>query len=479
MSIFARYSKIILFTFVFVVLLIVSPIKTLAYTGSDSVQTNVPENTHTSAQIIMLETINALFCQLTGIDAINPSQPCLDVDPQTQKIGYVKTPAELSSRPKVGGMLGLVTNMMAATYDLPIRSGDYTSYIASNFGLTKPAYGQVAQTGQGFENLKPVLRLWTRVRDLTYVLFVLLFVFVGIAIMLRLKIDARTAMSIQNQVPKIIITLLLVTFSYSIAGAMVDMMWVGTYLGINFLTDGESCNNVPLSKVATDKLLSNPIDYVNNIFESIKGDNCAFKDVVGINALGELSSEAGNVFGDLAGRVVVSALGLGDGQIGCGLGDPWACVRQVPFAIVSFIVSRLGALVIIIAILAQLIRVWFQLMKAYLYLFLYTLMGPLWIVIGIIPGVSSYGFRDWINHLLFAISVYPVTIFLFTVGIVIMNDDTIRNAASRGGQVFVPPLVGNPNIGNNLGFIFGLAVILMSPEVVNMMRSAFKSPPSK
>ena len=86
------------------------------------------------------------------------------------------------------------------------------------------------ETGTGFDGLKPLLPLWTVFRNIVYILFVLVFVIIGVAIMLRLKIDPRTVMTIQNQIPKLIIGILLVTFSFSIAGFLIDIMYTSIYL---------------------------------------------------------------------------------------------------------------------------------------------------------------------------------------------------------------------------------------------------------
>ncbi len=445
----------------------------------------------------MIETMNALICQLSGIDPLDPTRGCLDIDQTTKKIGYVK-PETNTKTPKVGGALGFLSNSISATYNIPISSQHYVQYLASDFGLVKTSFGQNQErTGQGFSNLQPTLRLWTKARDLTYTLFILLFVLVGIAIMLRLKIDPRTTMSLQNQIPKIIITLLLVTFSYSIAGAVIDLMWVTTYLGVNLVAEGESCEGRQLTDVATRHLLETPFDYVSEIYDDFSSSNwnnstsagCIFNKGImgslfgGRFAIGDLANQIGGVLNEILGGIISSAIGFEAPAVCRG-----SFLRAVtpgglgailcPNAWLDFFVGRIASLVILTAIVVQLFRIWFSLLKSYIYLFIYTIMGPIWIVMGIIPGISGYGFRDWLNHLLFAVSVYPVTVLLIVVSLVIMTDPAIRNATSTG-NVFVPPLIANPAIGNNLGFMLGLAVLLIIPEVVNMMRGAFKSPPSK
>src|SRR3989344_7391079 len=51
---------------------------------------NVPPNLHNWVQTLMIDTMSALSCQLSGIDPTNPSAQCLGVDQKTGKIGYVE-----------------------------------------------------------------------------------------------------------------------------------------------------------------------------------------------------------------------------------------------------------------------------------------------------------------------------------------------------------------------------------------------------
>lgn len=177
----------------------------------------IPNNLHNYTQQVMLDLSSALVCQLVGIDPSGPDpatgQPkkCLGYD-VTGKLGFIPSPATAGSG-QVGGAIGLMGNMIAVLYTPPASSGDYFRYLADNFGLVKPAY---AQTGIGFQGLKPLLAVWTVFRNMAYVILVLVFLVIGVAIMLRVKIDPRTVMSIQNQIPKILITLILVTYIISI-----------------------------------------------------------------------------------------------------------------------------------------------------------------------------------------------------------------------------------------------------------------------
>jgi hypothetical protein len=136
---------------------------------------DVPNNLHTYTQNAMIEVMAAMTCQLAGVDPINPNQKCLGVDQKTGKIGFVE---------KGGGAIGVMGNMIAMLYTPPLHTGDYFAYLGQNFGLAKPAY---AANVAGFESLNPLMPLWSAFRNIVYLFFVIVFIIIGLAVMLRIK----------------------------------------------------------------------------------------------------------------------------------------------------------------------------------------------------------------------------------------------------------------------------------------------------
>ena len=196
---------------------------------------DVPNNLHNWTQNVMIEVMSALTCQLAGVDPINPKQGCLGIDSASGKIGFLPSPQTglpanaLHRQVQAGGAIGFMGNMIATLYTPPLHTADYFRDLASNFGINKKAYAENTG-GTGFQGLTPLIGIWSAFRNIVYLLLVVIFVVIGLAIMLRVKIDPRTVMSIQNQIPKIIIGILVVTFSFAIAGFLIDLMWVFIYL---------------------------------------------------------------------------------------------------------------------------------------------------------------------------------------------------------------------------------------------------------
>lgn len=470
----ALRKTIVISILVFLLMQFMLPSRALAASNFLNTNPDVVNNLHNKTQVALIEVSATILCQLIGIDIINPAVPCLGVDPLTSKIGYQKYP-DGENRPRIGGAIGATINMIGMTYAIPVHTGDYVSYVASSFGIIKPAYAQET----GFNNLSALLDLWKRFRDLSYMAFVLIFVIIGLGIMLRVKLDPKAVMSLQNQIPKVIVSIVLITFSYAIAGFLVDMMWVTTYTGINLISGNTTCTDgTTLAEKATLNLMETPLRYVDRVII------CPFKSIVGFDkhGLDKIAANVSQTVGDIITDVLFSLMGLNDvAESPCKAISPstWGnCITKAFFGIISWLVGVVAKLIIGIAILVQLVRIWFALIKNYIYIILYTLLSPFYILLGLFPG-SAFGFTAWIRRIVFALSVFPVTVFLFVIAAVLATDPRINNPMMGSGESFSPPLVGNPGIHDNMGILIALGVILLAPEVINMMRDLMKTPPSK
>jgi hypothetical protein len=415
-----------------------------------NVDSNVPQNQHTFVQSVTIEVVSALICQITGIDPIDPSQGCLGVNPQTRKLGLVKPPVDENGIPQLGGMLGATTDMIAMTYQAPATTGLYTQYLADNFGLVKKAHAQV---GYAFDGLRPILELWKAVRNIAYILLTLAFVFIGIGVMLRVKIDPRTVMTIQNQIPKVIIAIILITLSYAIAALLIDLMWVTTYAGINLLSDHYPKAGETLAVKAGKVIINNPLSFTNQIFETPSP------------GVFHITQQVSNNVGELLRNVMDGLFGTkpGDKCFG-GVGsffpggkkfiDGAACAAGV----LAFLASITLKLVILVVLMVTLFKIWFNLIKAYIYTILYVIVSPVMIVFGLLPS-KPMGFENWLRRLFVNIAVFPLTAFLIVAARLLMD---LYNADK---PLFVPPLVGNPQTGLNFGAIMAFGALLITPHL--------------
>ena len=421
---------------------------------------NVPKNFYNYTQSVMLEVASGLSCLIAGVDPVNPNGKCLGFDTKTGKIGYMESG---------GGAIGAMGNMITMLYTPPAHTRDYVINLAQNFGITKTAFAKlmmedcrdsashcttpaISPSGSGFQGLSPLIKVWEIFRNIVYLLFVLVFIVIGVAVMLRVKIDPRTVMTIQNQIPKIVIGLILVTFSFAIAGFLIDLMWVAIYLfyGIFASIPGVNVTSLNPQEVAG----ANPIGAIGGlggIGSIAKHASGSIKSVM----TGLLDGSFGNVIGGLIGSifwpVAIAELIFGAGKT------------------LGFIAGLIAYIIICIALMWALLRVWFTLLTAYVMILIDVVFAPFWIVAGLVPG-SKLNFSAWVRDIVANLAAFPTVFIMFLLG------KTFMEAFSNGRGQFVPPFIGNPGDMKAFGALIGLGIILTTPTAVKMMKTAFNAP---
>jgi len=412
---------------------------------------------------------------LTGYDPLTVSGKCLGINTATHKIGYVESQ---------GGAIGIVGNMISMTFDIPVSSSTYAKDLASNFGISKSSYAAITDgdgtdsnsgngfsLGYGYTGLQPILNVWKIFRNLVYLFLVLLFIVIGLGIMFRLNIDARSVMSIQNQLPKIIIGIILVTFSYAIAGFIVDMMYVLMYLVYYIFAQ---------QTLGLDMGGLNP-SYLQgqNPLGAIGGLGGASDIASGVaRPLGQIfTSLFDNSFGHMIATIVGGIIGGGAGAIGgpigiaVGAGIGLVVGGVAGSKLLGVVGGLIAYIVITITIVWAMLRLWFLLLRSYIFFLIDVILAPFWIGLGLIPKGGA-GFNSWFRDVVANLAVFPATLFILLLGKTLVNQ--FGNASSKTS--FVPPLVGNPGDVASFGPIIGLGIILLLPSVVTMVRETLKAP---
>lgn len=82
--------------------------------------------------------------------------------------------------------------------------------------------------GLGYNLLQPMLELWQWSRNLVYIFYVVIIIVIAFLILFRQSLGGQTTVSIANAVPSLILSLVLVTLSYPIAGFFVDLIYIGS-----------------------------------------------------------------------------------------------------------------------------------------------------------------------------------------------------------------------------------------------------------
>lgn len=452
---------------------------------------DVSHDLHTLSQNVIIEVLSSTVCILSGRDPLNPAEgKCLGIDTSTGKLGYTTGTQ--------GGAVAVMGNLMGGTFSIPVSGAGYAQYAADNFGITKKAYAQ-SSNGIGYDRLRPLLGIWTKLRDISYLMFVLAFTVIGLAIMFRVKIDARTVMTIQNQIPKIVIALVLVTFSYAIAGFMIDIMYILIYLLVstaNTLTPVNINVNENVFGVVNKAFNVNALNFTtfNTGIIGISGD-------VALSVASVFTSMAGSFLDSVAGTIfkILFTPFTAIAQIGCGaFGLLDNTVGKIPFVggffsgrgqatcdfvdtfyrtVIGAIFGILAFLIVLIAILFTLFRVWFLLVRSFAYVIIDSLIAPLWITMGIFPG-SKLSFGSWFRHLAGHLSVFPMTFAIILFGKTIM--DAMGSGSTLGGvvsggphELFNPPLIGDAVSGSNaIAAFIGFGFILSMPTILERTKKA-------
>lgn len=421
----------------------------ISATPSNSLNTeaDVPQNVHTAVQILIIETLSAVNCQLTGIDPASKDHRCLGMNPETGKIGYL---------PENGGLVGVVGGLIGMTFNPPISTGQYVAYLDNNFGIQKSTYAagpppdaegpqnncRESSRGIGFCSLTPVLDIWIAMRNVVYLILILAFVVIGIGIMLRVHIDPRTVMTIQNQVPKIIVGILLISFSFAIAGILIDTMWVATYLFAAVI--GGATGQYNTTDVTVEILRSaNPF----NAFSVVGG------------GIGNIASQSSMAFTEIVKTAFTNIFDLN--------GVP--LIGFILDGFVKILINSLAFIIIAIAILIALLRLFVTLILAYINIILDVVFAPFWLLAGILPGG---GMGTWFKDLLSNLAIFPVAISFILLGNYFVNAfSDVNTQADR----LVPPLTSGINDGA-VAALIGLGFILMLPGLLVAVKGALKAP---
>ncbi len=373
-----------------------------------------------------LECLVRNVSRFTAIEWINeiagPQNMC-KVDPNSpdcvgtensipERTNSLNNPSNVAS-----GAVGGIYNMISAMYTHPVaNTKTYVADVLNSAHIAAPAYAQ----GLGFAALDPILALWKTFRNISYIFFVLIFVIIGFMIMFRQKMG-NAAITAQQAIPNILIALLFVTFSYAIAGLLIDLMYLSMVLII-----GVFGQTFPGSEGTVNILTFNIFNLIGVMFRGVTniGNNINIID-------GLLSGIAGS-----------NAL--------------------------TRIVSMLGgltlSLVLAIAVLIGSVKLFFELLRSYATVVLAVVTAPIMLMLGAIPGRNA--FMPWVKTIAGNLLPFP-TILMVLVMYYKFTDGTVRE-----GGGFMPPFLLGSGQGGTIVAIMGLAIILAMPEIVKKVRDS-------
>ncbi len=353
------------------------------------------------------------------------------------------------------------TSLLASIGKRPISTIAYFKDIASRWHLIPEARAQ--QAGFGFGAASPMLGLWRMVRNVTYFLLILATIILSFMIMFRVRISPQVVITIQSALPKVIIALILITFSYAIAGFMIDLMYVVIGLLAGILS--------------------------------------------GSGMVGGTFTQWDTMFSALTERSVITHMLIYFWTFLLGLLAVFFTSGLEVFGIAAAITLIPGAqiiwlliiLIIAIVFLVALVRIIFLLVRTYVNVLLQVVFGPLMILMG---TLGQGGVGRWLRNLAAQLAVYPAAGFMFFVAFVFLRgafagveSDSIPILGGFFGSIldaifpfgirqsfgtssWVPPLTVGAGTKIEMMWLFAsLAVLLLIPNISNMISSAISGRP--
>ncbi len=323
----------------------------------------------------------------------------------------------------------------------PVSTTLYFAELGKNLGLEIAPTAYAANQGVGFSAFYPVLKLWRVMANIAYGLLAVVFVIIGFLIMFRSKLNSQVEITIQTALPRLVITIILIAFSYPIAGLLVDFMYLIIYGFVGFLGSSHLLN-----ASTTLKLI-----FTNDPFRATLMKGFAWNAAFNLGSGGEESVKAlmNNTLGSIVGKLVhyVGGAGL------------WV--------------------LLVFFILYIALHVFLTMLKAYAEIILYVALAPVYILGNALPG--SNAFSSWLKTLIAKLLVFPVIIFHYILVAILVGSKQWGATGSLLGQSQVagwsPPLF-NFNVGTEgvqaILAIVAIGILYLAPKAAETTENLVK-----
>lgn len=380
---------------------------------------------------------------------------------------------------QTGGLLSQGGTLIATLYQYqPASTKSYLAYVSNNLQKHKVIPSALAASnGVGFETFSPFLPIWIAVRNLAYLALVVFFIVYGFMMMFRVNLGQKTVISIQLAIPKLIVTLLIITFSYAIVGLVFDLMYVVIYFVFSYLGSQNLIVNGPKWNPA--------------------------KAASGFGAVGMIGSMIINSVVAIP-ATTIGVLNLVLGGLGTATG---IAIFFIPG------VQVLIPLVIFIAVLISYGKLFVKLIGSFISIIVSLITAPIVLLGNAFPGSSAVG--NWFRSIVANVAVFPTTIVLLAFSYMFMIQPVVglcTDITSAFKDAFNLPdgeglhvceqffgvkslvVLGNINVhnipligpnaiggfsGRSILALLGVGLLLMAAKYVDIVKDALKVPPFK
>lgn len=438
-----------------------------------------PANSKTPQQRLVLSITRYISCGIVGAG-------CIDKDGEATSL------------------LGRLTTLTGHTLTHPPASGvGYTYMVFERAGIVPKSY---AAEGIGFAAIKGFSPLWQVFRNVCYGILVLVMVIVSFMIMFRFKLNAQTAVSIESALPRLVLSLLLITFSYAIAGFMIDMMYVlmgvvitvmcanGTYCDINTAINQHFNNGAgalfdsffpydPLAKVPvagflidtifgkqTVQQFSTVFTLSNSIMNILPGIVQVFILLLAYTSAFISTNMVMSLFNNSHAFSLLDNIAALTASLGQAPGGIQGIIAGLSImGIISFIAVPIILMVGIMMTIALLFfRIFFMLLSTYLRILLLILLAPVFMLFEAIPGRDAFSF--WFKNLFGELLTFPLVTLFFMFGTLIVNNlDPVAGSPVARYDAWQPPYLYGIDQKAFL-FVAGMGFLFLIPDLVKMTK---------
>lgn len=327
----------------------------------------------------------------------------------------------------------------------PLSGIGYVRNSLARFSLVQ----EVSAQGFGFGAANAMRDLWVAVRNISYFFLILLIIAMSFMIMFRFKISPQVVISVQSALPRVVGALLLITFSYAIAGFMIDLLYV--VIGIIAAVLSQS-----------------------GLYVYISGGNLSWADMYS-----GLAGVSFNVFTLMffyfVSFVIVSIFALASNITGF-------------FNLLTGGTEILWIIIVVIALIALLIillKIIWMLIKTFVTVLLLVATGPIFILVG--------GFSGWLRNLASNLAVFAAVGPMFAISMLFLAsalpdmgplDDWIATilpfnprADVMGSSSWIPPFLPSTGDLDVIWLFASFVIITLIPNVANIIKSIISGRP--
>jgi hypothetical protein len=375
---------------------------------------------------------------------------------------------------------GVISKLILVPLNNPPSSG--IAWSINNLEAAGFVPKSYAAQGVGFSGLKPFAQIWNLFRNLAYLVMVLVVITIGFLIMFRRKVNPQTIVSLENSLPRIVVAFVLITFSFPIAGFLIDLMYLFTFVIISFL----GTNTISPYDVVGVKgqILNGGFSLWDKVFANGNywqvGDALLSIMPSGVNVIIRIllsyAAYLALYHAPIIGFLVSGSILNGVATI---QGLPAFIIHLISvlllLPILFFIVPTILSIIFFLTGIFVFFRIFFLLFKNYIQIILLIIFSPVILLLEAVPGQKV--FSKWLKMLVANLLSFPITIgmiLLSNIIVAIPSAQASGATSGTGGQLiplWTPPLLySSYTAPDAFSVLVGVGILFMIPNIIKSLK---------